>query len=151
MNYEQWRAKSELILNQMEHVHYKSGAYFALKAKLENHLCTKPLQIDDTNDQGWVMSGPAPLDSEIDTAFITETGRMGESLPTHAGFQPNAAMPKKVGLIIHNIKPDQIRQLEKIFGKRTASGLAIPRWLVRLKETVIERDFETTSPPVSDA
>jgi hypothetical protein len=61
MTYAQWRARSEQILNQMEHVPYKSSAYFILKSELEIHLRMKPLNEDETKDLEWVMSGPTPL------------------------------------------------------------------------------------------
>jgi hypothetical protein len=61
MNYAQWRAKSERILNQMEHVPYKGAEYFKLKSELEMQLQTKPLEDDETKELEWVMSGPAPL------------------------------------------------------------------------------------------
>jgi len=61
MTYAEWRAKSEQILNQMEHVIYRSSEYFVLKNDLENHLRAKPPNDDETKDLEWVMSGPAPL------------------------------------------------------------------------------------------
>ena len=61
MTYSEWRAISERILNQMEHVIYKSSAYYVFKNDLENHLRTKPLNEDETKDLEWVMSGPTPL------------------------------------------------------------------------------------------
>jgi hypothetical protein len=38
-------------------------------------------------------------------------------------------------LILHNINPDQLTQLEAIFVKETKSGLEIPPWLRDLRET----------------
>jgi hypothetical protein len=61
MTYAEWRAISERILNQMEHVTYKSSAYYVLKNDLENHLRKKPPNEDETKDSEWVMSGPSPL------------------------------------------------------------------------------------------
>jgi hypothetical protein len=61
MNYAQWRARSESIMNQMELVPYKSSAYFVLKNELEKHLHSKPMEDDDSQEREWVMSSPAPL------------------------------------------------------------------------------------------
>jgi hypothetical protein len=61
MKLAQWRAQSERILNQMEHVPYKSPSYFVLKTELEAHLRSKPLEADDSQELEWVMTGPAPL------------------------------------------------------------------------------------------
>ena len=61
MNYAQWRAKSESIMNEMELAPYKSPAYFVLKTELEKHLHAKPLDEDDAPEREWVMSSPSPL------------------------------------------------------------------------------------------
>jgi hypothetical protein len=152
MNFAQWRAKSELLLNQMEHVPYKSAAYFAIKSTLDNHLHSKPLKEDDTQDREWVMSGPAPLDGETDTIWSDVTGQAGETLPAKATPQPHAATQQIAGSLFHHIKPGQLEQLESMFGKKTAFGLVIPPWLVHLRMTAkapaIERDFESTRPTI---
>jgi hypothetical protein len=52
-------------------------------------------------------------------------------------------------MILHNIKQEQISQLEAMFGKMTNSGLEIPEWLLRLKETATTskaEDFEVMVP-----
>jgi hypothetical protein len=57
-------------------------------------------------------------------------------------------------MILHHIKPEQFSQLEELFGKRTDSGLEIPPWLLRLKETATtpppDKDFEPTTPQSSE-
>ena len=152
LNLAQWRTKSELLMNQMEHAPYKSSAYFAIKSELENHLHTKPIEEDDTREKEWIMSGPAPLESQIDTVWEDITGQAGETWPANALPQPHAATPQSAGLIIHHIKAEQLVQLETMFGKRTAYGMAIPPWLTDLRMTAkapaIERDFESTKPPI---
>ena len=135
MNFAQWRIKSELLMNQMEHVPYKSSAYFAIKSELENHLHIKPLKEDDTQDQGWIMSGPTPLASETDTDWDDLTGQAGETRPANAVLRSHSATPQSAGLIIHHIKAEQLAQLETMFGKRTAYGIAIPPWLTDLRMT----------------
>jgi hypothetical protein len=54
-------------------------------------------------------------------------------------------------MLIHHIKPEQFAQLERMFGRETKSGLELPAWLLRLRQTairpVIEKDFEQTLPP----
>jgi hypothetical protein len=51
-------------------------------------------------------------------------------------------------MILHHIKPEQFSQLEAIYGKKTKSGMVIPPWLIRLKETATtqkaDEDFEVT-------
>ena len=152
MNFAQWRTKSELLMNQMEHVTYKSSAYFAIKSELENHLHIRPPKEDDTQDQEWIMSGPAPLASETDTVWDDVIGQSGETWPANAVPQPQAATPQSAGLIFHHIKAEQLVQLETMFGKRAAYGMAFPAWLVHLRMTaktpVIEIDFESTGPPI---
>jgi hypothetical protein len=39
-------------------------------------------------------------------------------------------------MLLHNIVPDQLVQLEAIFVHETASGFEIPPWLRDLRETV---------------
>lgn len=144
MNYAQWRAKSELILNQMEHVPYKSTAYLALKEELENHLRNKPPEEDETEDLEWVMSGPSPLGSDSDP--------VGSAGDAHVDGLPQAKdpSPSRKRMILHHIKPDQLSTLEVMFGKVTKSGFEIPLWLLHLKETVktpaTPTDFEPTAP-----
>jgi hypothetical protein len=56
---------------------------------------------------------------------------------------------KSIPMILHNIKPEQFSQLGKIYGKQTKSGLELPDWLRRLKETATNPkpdDFEVTVP-----
>jgi len=143
MNYAQWRAKSELILNQMEHVPYRSSAYLALKEELENHLRNKPPEEDEAEDLEWVMSGPSPLDGGTGLGSLTGDAHVNESHPADPS-------PNKMRMIIHHIKPDQLSKLEAMFGKVTKSGFEIPLWLRHLKETVrapvTDKDFEPTAP-----
>jgi hypothetical protein len=51
-------------------------------------------------------------------------------------------------MLIHDIKPEQLSQLERMFGKETKLGLELPAWLLRLRQTafrpVKEKDFEQT-------
>jgi hypothetical protein len=53
-------------------------------------------------------------------------------------------------MLIHHIKPEQFAQLEVMFGKETESGLEIPPWLIRLRQTAKEpetdKDFAPTAP-----
>ena len=55
-------------------------------------------------------------------------------------------------MILHHIKLDQIATLEKLFGMQTTSGLEMPTWLRRLRETadrtteLYEEDFKETFP-----
>jgi hypothetical protein len=61
---------------------------------------------------------------------------------------------QNIPMILHHIKPEQFSQLEELFGKETDSGLEIPPWLVRLKETAMtppsDKDFEPTAPQASE-
>jgi hypothetical protein len=69
--------------------------------------------------------------------------------PSNAGLQSNALSIKNTAMILHHIKPEQFSQLEKIYGKKTNSGLEIPDWLRRLKDTAMtpkHDDFEVTVP-----
>jgi len=145
MNYAQWRAESEWILNQMEHASYKSAAYFELKGKLENHLRIKPQEESETTELGWVMSGAAPLSEEPESVFYEGAGHAGDAA------KPDAADFQKSGTILHHIKPDQVGELEEIFGIKTKSGLLLPPWLRGLRATVMvpqmAKDFEPTRPP----
>jgi hypothetical protein len=53
-------------------------------------------------------------------------------------------------MLIHHIKPEQLPQLEKFFGKDTSFGLSIPSWLRQLRETATSiakpNDFDVTLP-----
>jgi hypothetical protein len=51
-------------------------------------------------------------------------------------------------MILHNIKPEQLAELETIFGRKTSTGLEIPEWLQFLRETATPKriDFEATVP-----
>jgi hypothetical protein len=53
-------------------------------------------------------------------------------------------------MIIHHIKPEQFPQLEAMFGKDTKSGLELPPWLLRLRQTAQlpanVKDFQATLP-----
>jgi hypothetical protein len=51
-------------------------------------------------------------------------------------------------MILHNIKSDQLAELEAIFGRKTITGSEIPEWLLFLKETATQKqsDFEATAP-----
>jgi hypothetical protein len=51
-------------------------------------------------------------------------------------------------MILHNIKPEQLAELETIFGRKTSSGFEIPDWLLCLWETVRPKqiDYEATAP-----
>jgi hypothetical protein len=51
-------------------------------------------------------------------------------------------------MILHNIKPEQLTELETIFGRKTSSGIEIPDWLLCLWETATTKriDFEATVP-----
>jgi hypothetical protein len=57
-------------------------------------------------------------------------------------------------MLIHHIKPSQFAQLEIMFGKETKSGLELPSWLQRLRQTAIEpaidKDFEETLPSAAE-
>jgi hypothetical protein len=57
-------------------------------------------------------------------------------------FHQNASM------IFHNIKPEQLAELETIFGRMTSTGLEIPEWLQFLRKTATPKqiDFEATVP-----
>jgi hypothetical protein len=51
-------------------------------------------------------------------------------------------------MILHNIKPEQLTELETIFGRKTSSGFEIPDWLLCLWETTTTKriDFEAPAP-----
>jgi hypothetical protein len=128
----------------MEHSPYKSAAYFELKSKLENHFRIKPMEEGEATELGWVMSGAAPLSEEPESVFYEETGHAGDAVP------PDTANSQKAGTILHHIKPEQVLELEGMFGKKTKFGLLLPPWLRRLRETAMvppkAKDFESTLP-----
>jgi hypothetical protein len=144
MNYAQWRAESERLLNQMEHAPYKSAAYFEWKSKLENHFRIKPPEEGETTELGWVMSGAAPLSEEPESVFYMDTGHAGDAV------KPDAADFQKAGTILHHIMPEQVLELEAMFGKKTKSGLQLPPWLLGLRAAAMVppkvKDFEPTRP-----
>jgi hypothetical protein len=53
-------------------------------------------------------------------------------------------------MLIHHIKPDQLTQLEKYFGKYTIFGWSIQSWLHQLRVTAMAKknpiDFDVTLP-----
>jgi hypothetical protein len=53
----------------------------------------------------------------------------------------------RLQMILHNIKPAQLAELETIFGRKTSSGFEIPEWLISLRETATQhqKDFEATA------
>ena len=61
----EWTAETERLLNSLEHVEYRSAAYFAQREILKAHLADKNNLIDDGDDSNepgvWEMTKPSPL------------------------------------------------------------------------------------------